>query len=205
MNKNDKYYIKTLVDNSLEIFMNDGYLHGEELREFVIDILKMEKKNKLNLCDCILDKFSNTEQYRQIKDNKVKICSGCNKVLPETNFRKKGKERRYLSHICKVCQNKLVLEYRHKNREKVRDMNRNYYYSIKDDEEKYAVYIEKVRERRIKNKERYNATNRKSRLKKFLNSKLGRSVDIDELEKAFELKENGMQNKDVLEVIYKIS
>lgn len=205
MNSNDKAYCRKLVKDSLKIFRRDGYVTDiEELKEYILLFLSTEKPNKGYLLDYILELFLDSDKYQEIKSNRVKFCKQCKRVLPESDFNKKGKDKTFRRNICKECSIKNTHEYRRNNREKTREVNNAYYKRLKADEYRYSKYKESKQKFRDENKDSVSKSNRKYCLKKFLQKKLNREITKDEIERAFEYKDinNIKENIKVYEKFY---
>lgn len=203
MNSNDKAYCKKLVKDSLKIFRRDGYVTDiEELKEYILLFLSIEKPNKGYLLDYILELFLDSDKYQELKKNRVKLCKQCKRVLPESDFNKKGKNLR--SNICKDCSINNTSEYRRNNRDKTREVNNAYYKRLKADEYRYSKYKESKQKFRDENKDSVSKSNRKYCLKKFLQKKLNREITKDEIERAFQYKDlnNIKKNIKVYEKFY---
>lgn len=205
MNSNDKAYCKKFVKDSLRIFRRDGYVTDiEELKEYILLSISIEKSNKEFLLDYILELFLSSDKYHEFENHKVKFCKQCERVLPESDFNKKEKYKSFRRHICKECSIKNTAEYRKSNREKTRQLNNAYYERLKADEDRYSKYKKARKKFRDSNKDMISKINRKYCLKKFLQKKLGREVTNEELDIAFQYKylNNIKENIKVYEKFY---
>lgn len=132
MNYSDKSYCKKFVNDSLNIFRRDGYLTDiEELKEYILLSISIEKSNKEFLLEYILELFLDSDKYQEFKNYKVKFCKQCERVLPESDFNKKEKGKSTRRYICKECSIKNNYKYRQRNKEKIKQINqksnRKYY------------------------------------------------------------------------------
>lgn len=207
MNNNYKSYISKLVKESLDTFKREGYLTDlEELKEYVELILKNEKKKEsMYLLDHIIKAFLDTDKYKEIKNNDVKMCCNCKKVLPISDYRIKNKETGIIASECKVCAVKYNREWRKNNPERTRELNMDYYHRSMLDDYKRQRYVDYRSKYKKKYPEKVNRDCRKQRLKKFLKDKLGRDITKDEIEKAFKIKEQDQirNNQQVYEMLFK--
>ncbi|MGL6107493.1 MAG: hypothetical protein ACRC0V_01770 [Fusobacteriaceae bacterium] len=204
MDRNEQYYAKNLVNDSLKIFRKDGYVSIADLKNYVEDNVKKEKRKcRKELIDYIVTLFLETDQYKDIKENRVKMCCTCRKILPDTEFRFRSKDSKSRRSICKVCQVEENNKYRSENADRVKEYKLNSYNRVKEDKVKYDKFLEKKRNYRNKHKEKYNAMNRKYFMKKYLVKKLERELSEEEIEKAFELKEElKIDNVKVYKMLY---
>ena len=196
IDKNDKQYINNFVKDSLEVFSQNGYLMDEDLKQYIMNVINLERKNKEYLSEIIFKKILKTENYNQILNNQVKMCTCCKNILPDLDFYERRGE-------CKTCTYRKYKEYYRNNKEKKYKYNKKTYEKIMSDPEKHQQYLKIKRKNRNKHKEKYQASSRRWKLKKYLIEKLDRDISLEELEKAFNLKEaEKIGNKKVYEIMF---
>lgn len=202
MKQSEKYACNKIVKDSLEIFMRDGYITDLfELREYIKLCLKQDNEN---MVEYTLKMILQSEKYKEINQHLVKKCKVCEKVMPISDFskyRKDGEHRRTTCRSCCQIKNK---QYKNNNKDKVKEINKKYCTNLKNDKERYEKFLKQRVKYLNANKEKVSKKNKKYCLKRFLENKLERELTKEEINIAFQYKNDNdiKENIKVFEKFY---
>ncbi|HBF1820690.1 TPA: hypothetical protein KNT04_002669 [Clostridioides difficile] len=112
-----KYYrekCNSIFKAILESFEISGYLKGEELNNYISELVRIDfqkKENKEEYYDFILNKLTKDKTYLEFLNNNVKICPYCGIVKPLSSFYSSLSKNKHSSR-CKICSPKALKHYR---------------------------------------------------------------------------------------------